>query len=61
MGGRKTNGYRSEAKAPLDSDGTRQKPLSPVGLTHLDRELSGQNGPDGVTQAGEEAAGNAQH
>lgn len=36
----------------------RQKP----GLcgTYLDRELSGQNGPHGVTEAGQEAEGRAQ-
>lgn len=49
--------HRQDANAHLDSEGTRQKPQPPVGPTHLDRKLSGQNGPDGVTQAGQEAAG----
>lgn len=54
-------GHRHEAKPHLDGDGTRQRPLSPVGPTHLDGELSGQNGPDGVTEAGQEAARRTQH
>lgn len=31
-----------------------------MGPTHLDGELFGQNRPDGVTQAGQEAAGSTQ-
>jgi hypothetical protein len=35
-------------------------PLSPAGPTNLDRELSGQNRPNGVTQTGQEAARSTQ-
>lgn len=52
-GGRKAHKNTGlEANCALHGEETRQKPWSPMGLTHLDRELSGQNCPDCVTQAG---------
>lgn len=57
QGDRKTNKNTSpEANCALHGEGTRQKPWPAVSLTHLDRELPGQNRPDCVTQAGQEAA-----
>lgn len=59
--GRKTHTNTSpEANCALHGEGTRQKPRSAVSLTHLDRELPGQNRPNRVTQAGQEAARSTQ-
>lgn len=60
-GSRKTSKNTGhEANYALKGEGMRQKPRSRMGLTHLDRELSGQNRPDRVTQAGQEAARSTQ-